>query len=163
MIKARKPISPQNALSRLEDLCARSEQCSGEARKKLSGWGIAPTDAERIISALVERRFIDDSRFCRAFVRDKLYFARWGRRKILLSLAQKKISRGLASEAVDAIDPDDYLDILKKIVLAKAGTIKDADTYDGRTRLFRFALSRGFEPDLVAGVIRGLASGEDIR
>ena len=67
------------------------------------------------------------------------------------------------SEAVDAIDPDDYLDILKKIVLAKAGTIKDADTYDGRTRLFRFALSRGFEPDLVAGVIRGLASGEDIR
>ena len=113
MIKARKPISPQNALSRLEDLCARSEQCSGEARKKLSGWGIAPTDAERIISSLVERRFIDDSRFCRAFVRDKLYFARWGRRKIQLSLAHKQISRGLDSLALLALDPLYARDTLK--------------------------------------------------
>lgn len=154
MIRSKKTVSPQNALSRLEDLCARSEQCSGEARKKLYNWGISPGDAERIVCSLIERRFIDDSRYCKAFVRDKLYFARWGRRKIMLALIQKRVDRDLASEALSEIDEDDYIDILKKIVLAKAKTIKDVDTYDGRTRLFRFAVSRGFEPDLVSRVIR---------
>ena len=56
------------------------------------------------------------------------------------------------------IDEDEYIGILKKIVLAKAGTISNADSYDGRTRLFRFALSRGFEPDIVARVIRSMAT-----
>ena len=56
MIRSRKPITPDNALRRLEDLCARSEQCSGEARKKLYNWGISAKDAERNISTLIETR-----------------------------------------------------------------------------------------------------------
>lgn len=157
MIQARKSITPDNALRRLEDLCARSEQCSGEARKKLYNWGIPAKDTEQIISSLIERRFIDDRRYCRAYVRDKLMFSHWGKRKIKLSLTQKRIDRDIIDSELEQIDVDTYTDILKKIVLAKARTIKDADTYDGRTRLFRFAVSRGFEPSLVSQVIREMA------
>ncbi|MDE5567222.1 MAG: RecX family transcriptional regulator [Muribaculaceae bacterium] len=157
MIRSRKPITPDNALRRLEDLCARSEQCSGEARKKLYNWGIQAKDTEQIISSLIERRFIDDRRYCRAFVRDKLMFSHWGKRKIKLSLIQKRIDRNIIDFELEQIDIDTYTDILKRIVLAKARTIKDADTYEGRTRLFRFAASRGFEPDLISKLIRDMA------
>lgn len=157
MISSKKPISPATALSRLEALCSRSEQCTGEARKKLATWGINHNDAERIIASLVQRRFIDDHRFCRAFVRDKMMFANWGRRKITISLIQKRVDRDIIAEALDEIDESEYLSILKKIVLAKAKTIIDAETYDGRTRIFRFAVSRGFEPALVSNVIREIA------
>lgn len=157
MIRSRKPITPDNALRRLEDLCARSEQCSGEARKKLYNWGIQAKDTEQIISSLIERRFIDDRRYCRAFVRDKLMFSHWGKRKIKLSLIQKRIDRNIIDFELEQIDIDIYTDILKRIVLAKARTIKDADTYEGRTRLFRFAASRGFEPDLISKLIRDMA------
>jgi SOS response regulatory protein OraA/RecX len=34
----------------------------------------------------------------------------------------------------------------------------DADSYEGKTKIFRFAASRGFEPDLVAKVIRQMFS-----
>ncbi len=158
MIRSRKPVSPENALRRLEELCARSEQCTGESRKKLYNWGIAANDAEQIVKSLIGRRFIDDRRFCHAFVRDKLMFSHWGKRKIKLSLIQKRVGKDIIDEALEQIDESTYYDILKKIVLAKARTINDADTYEGRTKLFRFAASRGFEPDLISKVIRELAN-----
>lgn len=157
MIRSKKIVTPQNALIRLEELCSRSEQCTGEARKKLFNWGISANDSDKIIKSLIERRFIDDRRFCSAFVRDKLMFSHWGKQKITLSLMQKQVDRDIISEGLEQIDEKVYSDILKKIVLAKARTIKDADTYDGRTRLFRFAVSRGFEPSLVSQVIREMA------
>lgn len=161
MIRVKKTISPQNALIRLEELCSRSEQCTGEARKKLFDWGISSSDAEKIVESLVKRRFIDDRRYCSAFVRDKLMFAHWGKRKIMLSLIQKRIGRDIINDTLDSIDENEYERILKKIVLTKARTIKDADTYEGRTRLFRFAVSRGFEPSLVAKTIRETAASDD--
>ena len=157
MIRSKKQITPQNALIKLEELCSRSEQCTGEARKKLYNWGISANDSDKIIKSLIERRFIDDKRFCSAFVRDKVMFSHWGKRKIALSLIQKHVDRDLINDALNQIDETMYLETLKKIVLAKARTIKDADTYDGRTKLFRFAVSRGFEPSLVSQVIRELA------
>ena len=160
MIRSKKPIITATAMRRLEALCSRSEQCTGEARKKLANWGINHNDAEQIVASLVQRRFIDDRRFCRAFDRDKVMFAHWGRRKITLSLIQKRLDRDIISEAIDDIDENEYLSILKKIVLAKAKTIVDAETYDGRTRIFRFAVSRGFEPALVSNVIREIAAGK---
>ena len=158
MIKTKKPVSAATALSRLEAQCSRSELCTGEAKKKLTTWGIGQNDSDKIIKSLLERRFIDDRRFSRAYVRDKLMFSHWGKRKIQLSLIQKRLDRDIIAEALDEIDETDYLTILKKIVLAKAKTINDADTYDGRTRLFRFAVSRGFEPALVSHVIREIAT-----
>ena len=161
MIRQKKTVSPQNALNRLEDLCARSEQCTGEARKKLYNWGLGQDDAERIIKSLIDRRYIDDRRFSHAFVRDKLMFSHWGKRKIMMAMMQKRVDRDFIEEALDEIDDKIYFDILKKIVLAKARTINDADTYEGRTKLFRFAASRGFEPSLIAQVIREIAKGSD--
>ena len=39
--------------------------------EKLRGWGIAGHKAETIVQHLVDTRFIDDSRYARAFVSDK--------------------------------------------------------------------------------------------
>ena len=153
-MKQRKPLTPEAAQIRAEELCARAEHSAGEIRDKLRRQGIATADAEAIIARLIKNRFIDDARFARAYVRDKVEFARWGRRKIALGLYQKRVDRSVATEALDEIDPDRYADILRSVLDAKRRTIADANTYEGRTRLFRFAISRGYEPDLVARIIR---------
>lgn len=150
----RRSLTPDMALARLEDLCARSEQSTGEAARKLAGWGIPAIDAAKIIASLVERRYIDDRRYCHAFVKDKFRFARWGKRKIHAALTLKRVDKALISEALDEIDEEEYYNSLCEIISAKARTISDANTYEGRTRLFRFAASRGFEPDLISRAIR---------
>jgi len=150
----RKTVTPQQALVRLEELCARAEHSSGEMRQKLRRWCIAPTDADKIVESLVSRRFIDDSRFADAYVRDKVEYGGWGRRKIALGLYQKGVARDIISDALDRIDPEHYESRLREIIDRKRRSTADADTYDGRTRIFRHAASRGFEPDLIAKILR---------
>lgn len=109
----------------------------------------------------MERRYIDDRRFCEAFVRDKVEFGSWGRRKIMLALRQKDVDMDVANDILASIDEDRYFDRLIKIVRTKARTINDCDSYEGRAKLMRFAVSRGFEPSLVAKAITRLGESDD--
>ena len=154
--KARKdkPVEPARALLRLEELCAKAERCKFELRQKLYRWHVSPSDSDTIINSLIHRRFLDDERFARAFVKDKVMFGRWGRRKIQLALMSKRISSDTIRNAIEEIDEDVYMDNLREILIAKARSIDEPNTYDGRTKLFRFGASRGYEPELVARTIR---------
>lgn len=154
MAIAKKPLSAEKALMRLETQCAAKEICSHEAYEKLRRWLVSPEDARKVVGRLVERRFIDDSRFGRAFVRDKAVFARWGRFKIAMALRQKGFSRDMIAEALATIDEDSYIETLDALIAAKSRQLADADSYEGRTKIFRFAASRGFEPTLIAEAIK---------
>lgn len=154
-----KPISAEKALARLEALCARSEQCEGELLGKMRRWGLASEDASRVLASLKSRRFVDNSRYASAFVRDKYRFSRWGRRKIAYVLSGKGVSRADVESAMDEIDVAEYRSILAGLVKARAAVMgEEAYTYDGRTRLFRMAASRGYESDEIAAVLKNFAS-----
>lgn len=152
--KRQKKITPQDALMRLETLCAQSEQCIFDLRQKLYRWEISSNDSERIIRQLIETRFVDDARFAVAYCRDKYRFNRWGRMKIVYGLRAKQISSQDIQEALKAIDEKEYEEILVSVVKSKAQSIKDVDTYEGRTRLFRSVASRGYESELIAKIIK---------
>lgn len=150
-----KTVSAKDALVRLETLCARSEQSTGEAREKLRRWGICSGDAEKIIDSLVDRRFIDNERFALAFARDKIRFSKWGRIKVAQKLREKGVGRDTIAETLDEFDEEEYKTILADVLASRVrrdpGQI---ESYEGRTALFRFLLSRGFESQLAAAAIR---------
>ncbi|MEE0978351.1 MAG: regulatory protein RecX [Muribaculaceae bacterium] len=149
----RKTVTPEKALYRLETLCAASEQCSYELYVKLKRWGISAADSEAIMDSLVRRKFVDDSRFAVAYVRDKYRFGRWGRRKIALALSQKRIDRTIINEAMEAIDSGEYVEILAGVMRSKARCIKEGNSFEGRTKLFRSVASRGYETQMIASLI----------
>lgn len=153
----KKVISPKQALARLQDLCARSEQCSADMSGKLYTWGIPSAVAARIIDLLKRDKFVDDSRFAAAFVRDKYRFSGWGRLKIARHLAAKRICSDDIDAAMTEIDPEEYSAIALKALRAKARTLKEGNTFEGRTKLFRFAVARGYEVPIVSSIIK---SGE---
>ena len=117
--KGKKKITPQEALMRLEALCARSEQCTLDLRQKLYKWEISPSDSDVIIKKLIKTRFVDDSRFAVAFCRDKYRFNRWGRMKIVYGLRAKQLSSHDIQEALKTIDDKEYEDILVSVVKQK--------------------------------------------
>lgn len=157
----KQPLTPAAAMERLETLCARSEQCEYDLARKLRGWGLAPGVARQIIEELRSRRYVDDSRFARAWCRDRYRFQRWGRLKIRQSLTARHISTDVISSALAEIDEAEYIDALTAVVKAKARQLGDeADTYEGRTKLLRHAASRGYEPALIIDVIKGMKEWE---
>lgn len=158
-----RPTTPEAALARMADLCARSEQCEADIRQKLYRLGLQSGDVQKIIESLIADRFIDNARFARSFARDKSRFSLWGRNKIKLALAAKRISAPDIRQALDSIDEEDYMETLTRVTAAKARglDLKGPDGRENRIKLFRHILSRGFESELATKAIRDLLSNSE--
>lgn len=152
----KKPITPQQALERLRDRCNRAEHCTGELRQKLYTMGITGSTADDIIARLERERLVDDERFAAMFVRSKVVYARWGRRKIAAAMIAKRLPSQIMRDALDTVDEEQYIANLEHVLL-KAASLAEPDTYDGRTKIFRYGVARGYEPDLVADAVRRLS------
>lgn len=150
----RKPMSAENALVRLQDFCVRAEHCGFELREKLRGWMVPVYEWDNILQKLQKDKFYDDRRFASAFVRDKVLYNKWGRRKIVVAMMAKRIDRSIIDNALDEIDMDTYRSILLAFMQSRCRSIKEGNTFEGRTKLFRAAVSRGYEPTLVSDIIR---------
>lgn len=158
----KKPMTEAEALRKLGDLCARGEHCSGEMAEKLRKWGF-PTDAqERIIDKLIDYKYIDDERFTRSFVRDKIVFNKWGRRKIEQALWQKRIPKTISQPILDETDPKEYLEVLRPMMKSKYKTIKVETDYERSMKLIKYAMGRGFTLDLIRQCIDDASIVEDI-
>ncbi len=150
----KKPVAPDVALSRLQQLCSRSEHCTAELMTKLTAWCLTPSQAKTIVDSLKRDRFVDNSRFARAYAADKMRFGGWGKFKIIKGLMVKHIERDDIDAAIDSLDSDEYRATCRRVLIAKARAVKEGNTPQGRTKLLRHAASRGFEPSLVIQLIR---------
>lgn len=148
-----KPLSEPEALNRAAAYCTTCERCVSEVCAKLAAWGMDSVQQRRIIERLISEDFINEERFCRAFVNDKVRFNRWGRRKISLALREKRIEASLVKAALDAIDDEVYMAALVAVVAAKRRELKGKDDYLSKQKILRYAASRGFEPSLIMDVM----------
>ena len=126
-------ITETEALNRVAAYCSTAEHCRAEIAEKLQRWGIAYDAIDRIINRLEQEKYIDEERFCRAFINDKYRFAKWGKMKIGQALQLKKI------------DEEEYHAVLQKLLAAKRKSVRAESEYELNGKLVRFALSRGFE------------------
>ena len=141
-----KAKTPQQALQSLMRMCARSERSSGDALRLMKRWSVTDDDARKVLARLQADRFIDDRRFAEAFVRDKLNLSGWGAYKIKMSLRAKGVARDIIEEVVTTmIEATDMKERLEEIMQRKLRTLKYATTYEAKTKLIRFAASRGYD------------------
>ena len=142
-----KQITEQQALSRLMALCARSEHSSGEMLQKMRLWGLDEEAQARVMERLTADRYVDDERFTRAFVNDKIRYNQWGRRKIEQALWAKGVDRSVQQQVLDAVPEKDYLSVLEPLLKSKARSISGRNEFERQMKLIRFAQSRGFSMD----------------
>lgn len=152
-----KEKTEQDAYLQLAALCAQAEHCEQEMRDKMKRWGIAPDAQDRVVSRLIKERYVDDERYARAFVKDKVRYNKWGRRKVQQALWSKRIDDEIQHRVLEEIDDKDYLDVLVPLLKQKRKSIKAASDYELNQKLVRFALSRGFD----YGIIRQCLDVDD--
>lgn len=145
----KKNITEQETFLQLAALCAQAEHCEQEMRDKLKRWELDTAAADRIIARLQKERYIDDARYARAFVKDKIRYNKWGRRKVEQALWQKRIADDIRQQVLGEIDENEYLDVLRPLLKQKRRTTKAENDYALNQKLVRFALGRGFTFDLI--------------
>ena len=145
----KKDMTEQEAYLQLAALCAQAEHCQQEMRDKMRRWELDETAQNRIIARLVKERYVDDERYARAFVKDKIRYNKWGRRKVQQALWQKRIDSDIQQRVLDEIDEKEYLDVLRPLLKQKRKSIRAASDYELNQKLVRFALGRGFGFDII--------------
>ena len=144
-----KKISEPEALNKAAAYCTLCERCISEVKAKLDSWGIGYASQTKIIDRLIDEKFIDENRYCRAFVNDKLRFNHWGRIKIRAKLIEKRLPRELITETLENIDEEEYNNILLTLIKNKSREAGNIEEHKKREKVLRFAASRGFEPSLI--------------
>lgn len=111
-------------------------------------WGVADDAARKVLSRLQSERFIDDSRYAEAFVRDKLNLSGWGIYKIKSALRAKGVSKEIVEEVVSPmLEQTDMAERLEEIMRRRMRTLKYSSAYEAKTKLIRFAAGRGYDLD----------------
>lgn len=137
-----------------EAYCSAVERCVADVEAKLLQWGVAPDVAENIIGYLQNEKFVDQKRFCSAFVRDKYRFNQWGRVKIGQALRLKKIPAELIAVGMEEIDEQEYMAILAGLIGKKKKSVKARSEYERNSKLIHYAVGRGFEMEAVCRCLR---------
>jgi len=145
----KKEMTEQEAFLQLAALCAQAEHCEQEMRDKLKHWGFDESVQNRIIERLVRERYIDNERYARAFVKDKIRYNKWGRRKVQQALWLKRIDKDIQQCVLDEIDDNEYLSVLRPLLKQKRKSVKAESDYELNRKLVRFALGRGFTFDII--------------
>jgi len=136
---AKHELSKAEWLDKAQTYCARAEHCAADVRRKLYEWH-APEDLFDFIEQnLYENNFLNDTRFCRAYVHDKVEYQSWGRLKIQAGLQALMLPNSAIREALETIDENTYKANLRKLFASRK-----SDTPEKR---LRFLLQRGYTLD----------------
>ena len=145
----KKEKTEEEAFLQLASLCANAEHCQYEMLEKMKRWELSDEAQARVMARLVEERYVDDKRYARAFVKDKIRYNKWGYKKVQQGLWMKRIDKDIQDEILDEIEETEYLNVLKPLLKQKRKSIKANSDYELNQKLVRFAYGRGFTFDII--------------
>lgn len=144
-----KEMTEHEVFLQLASLCAQAEHCQYEMTEKMRRWGVPDEVQARVMERLIAGRYVDDERFARAYIKDKVCYNKWGRRKVEQALWQKHIDEDIRQRTLDEVSDEEYLRVLRPMLRQKRPSVKAANDYERNQKLMRFALGRGFTLDLI--------------
>jgi len=153
-------LSEPRALNRIANYCSRSERCEYDVRRKLAVWELPDEAIKRIIDRLKKERYLDDSRYAKSFINDKLKFNKWGKTKIIFELRKRNIPESVYNPVFEELTGSEFEEQLIHILSIKAKSVKGKNDYDKKTKLIRFAIGRGFSMDSVIKCVNKLMGGD---
>ena len=138
-IEDKKPVDTKVFLERAARYCAGAEHCVADVAQLLARLGATDGQIDEVIGILQKQQYLDEQRYCRAFVHDKVAFQAWGRMKIIMGLRAKHLPEQEIQQALDDMDETVYASNIRKAIQSKRGQDKQ--------KIIRFMLQRGYTFD----------------
>ncbi len=138
-IEDKKPVDTKVFLERAARYCAGAEHCVADVEQLLARLGANDVQIDEVIGILQKQQYLDEQRYCRAFVHDKVAFQAWGRMKIIMGLRAKHLPEQEIQQALEDMDETVYASNIRKAIQSKRGQDKQ--------KIIRFMLQRGYTFD----------------
>ena len=108
---------------------------------------------EEVIDKLIDNKYLDDDRFTKAYIKDKMAFTSKGDYKIRMELSNLGIDNGIIDNNILMIDNDMLFNKMKKII---DKDIKNNKKYNGselRNKIYNHLISQGYSKEKVINII----------
>lgn len=152
----KKKLTPSEALARAYRYCAYQERSHSEVKNKLYEFGLSRNDVDELLSRLITEGFLNEERFAKAFAGGKFRMKKWGRLKIVDELERHGLTANCIRLGLKEISEDDYRDTLTDILQKKSEQLNEENEFVRRDKLSKYAIQKGFEPDLVWKMLKEL-------
>lgn len=144
-----KTLTPVQAREKIRRYCAFQERSHQEVRNKLYEYGIYRSDIDEILTDLITEGYLNEERFSKAFAGGKFRMKKWGRIKISHALESKGISPNCIRIGLKEIDETSYVNTLRELLEEKSRLIDEGNIFVLRDRISKYAIQKGYEPDIV--------------
>jgi regulatory protein len=152
----KKQLTKEQALQKLKQYCGYQERSHYEVKQKLYDLGVWKKDHDEIVSALIENNYLNEERFAMAFAGGKWRIKQWGRIKIKYELKQKQVGDYCIKKALKQIEEEEYITVLQKLAKEKYTGLKGDQYLIRRKKTMDYLIQKGFETELVKGVIENI-------
>ncbi len=143
-------FSCEDSKFKIENWCGYRDRSINETKQKLFSYGLDTAQVDKLITQLIEDKFLDDERFADSFVSGKFRIKSWGKQKIYAYLLQKKIDKAFITSALASIDYDEYVATAKHLVEKKWRLLeKEKDDWKRKQKVIQYVAGRGFEFDVI--------------
>jgi regulatory protein len=156
--KKKKKYNPAQAFLKASHYCAYQERSHKEVRNKLYEYGLHKNDVEDVISKLITDGFLNEERFAKAFAGGKFRIKKWGRKKIVHELEALGLTPRCIRTGLQSIDESDYRRVLVDLLKKKLTQTVEPNAFKKRDKVGRFAISKGYEPDAVWGILKEMST-----
>jgi regulatory protein len=150
----KKKHTPEQAFLKISSYCAYQERSHKEVRSKLFDYGLYSTQVDEILARLIMEGFLNEERFAKAFAGGKFRMKKWGRNKIAHELESHAVTTRCIKKGLDEIDEQEYAKVLRTIIQKKWSQTDDANIFSRKDKTARFAIGKGYEPELVWAVLK---------
>jgi len=145
------------AFSRMAHICSQKECCVFDIKRKLRRKELSDAEIEQVIEKLISEKYIDETRFTRSFIADKLRFNKWGAQKIKNHLRAKYIPTSIIENAFLEFENDVLTKALPDLLEKKRKSVTGKSEYEINTKLIRYALGKGFTMNDVLKCLKSMS------
>lgn len=154
-----KKLSYEEAKKKALQYCAYQERCHQEVKSKLYNIGLNTSEVDELLVYLINEGFLNEERFAKTFAGGKFRLKKWGRVKITQALEAKGLSKNCVRIGLKEIEQEDYEHTLKDLLLVKRNAIDEENLFVLRDKLSKYAIFKGYEPELVWKTLKELIPG----
>ena len=108
---------------------------------------------EKVIDKLIDYKYLDDDRFTKAFIKDKLNFTNWGDYKIKNELKRLGVNEEIIYNNMTSIDDNIYYERINKIIDKDISTNKKYGGIKLKNKIYNHLLTLGYSKEKVISII----------
>ena len=134
---------------KLKQYCSYQDRCHNEVENKLSKFNLISQAKDQILFNLINEDYLNETRFCKSFVRGKFKIKNWGKKRIIQELKSRKISEFNIKKGLSEINEIEYLEKFENLFNKKLSSLENLNRIDKKKKIFSYLQYRGWETNLI--------------